>query len=45
MATITEESEVQLDSGMCSSDARSPEVKSLLPDDGDDEEEVHKLLF
>ncbi|XP_033328078.1 translocase of outer mitochondrial membrane 22 homolog mge [Megalopta genalis] len=29
----------QLDSGMDSSDARSPEVKSLLPDDEDDEED------
>lgn len=28
----------QLDSGMGSSDARSPEVKSLLPDEEDDEE-------
>ncbi|KAF7408252.1 mitochondrial import receptor subunit TOM22 [Vespula maculifrons] len=29
----------QLDSGMGSSDARSPEVKSLLPDEEDDEED------
>ncbi|XP_076667472.1 translocase of outer mitochondrial membrane 22 homolog mge [Andrena cerasifolii] len=29
----------QLDSGMGSSDARSPEVKSLLPDDEGDEED------
>ncbi|XP_076637415.1 translocase of outer mitochondrial membrane 22 homolog mge [Colletes latitarsis] len=29
----------QLDSGMGSSDAHSPEVKSLLPDDEDDEED------
>ncbi|XP_015519107.1 mitochondrial import receptor subunit TOM22 homolog [Neodiprion pinetum] len=29
----------QLDSGMGSSDARSPEVKSILPDDNDDEED------
>lgn len=29
----------QLDSGMGSSDARSPEVKSLMPDDDDDEED------
>lgn len=31
----------QSDSGMGSSDARSPEVKSLLPDDEDDEEVFH----
>ena len=31
----------QLDSGMGSSDAHSPEVKSLLPDDEDDEEVFH----
>lgn len=35
--TSVEEVE-QLDSGMGSSDAHSPEVKSLLPDDEDDEE-------
>ncbi|XP_015604411.1 mitochondrial import receptor subunit TOM22 homolog [Cephus cinctus] len=29
----------QLDSGMGSSDIRSPEVKSILPDDDDDEED------
>ncbi|KAK2582646.1 hypothetical protein KPH14_004925 [Odynerus spinipes] len=29
----------QLDSGMGSSDARSPEVKSLLPDEEDEEED------
>lgn len=38
MATITEEPE-QLDSGMGSSDARSPEVKSLLPADDDEEDD------
>lgn len=32
----------QLDSGMGSSDARSPEVKSLLPEEDDDDEEVYR---
>lgn len=36
----------QVDSGMGSSDARSPEVKSLLPDDGDeDDEEVCTIVL
>lgn len=36
----------QIDSGMGSSDARSPEVKSLLPDDeDDDEEEVYMIIL
>lgn len=39
MASV-EELDQQVDSGMGSSDARSPEVKSLLPDDEDDDEEV-----
>jgi len=39
MATITEEPEQQLDSGMGSSDARSPEVKSLLPDEDEEDED------
>jgi len=39
MASV-EELDHQVDSGMGSSDARSPEVKSLLPDDEDDDEEV-----
>lgn len=35
----------QVDSGMGSSDARSPEVKSLLPEDGDeDDEEVWTII-
>lgn len=34
----------QIDSGMGSSDARSPEVKSLLPDDEDDDEEEDESL-
>lgn len=35
----------QVDSGMGSSDARSPEVKSLLPEDGDeDDEEVLPIV-
>lgn len=44
MATITEQdNSEQLDSGMGSSDARSPEVKSLLPDDDEDDEEVRSI--
>ncbi|XP_060826864.1 mitochondrial import receptor subunit TOM22 homolog [Bombus pascuorum] len=40
MSRVEEVEEVeQLDSGMGSSDAHSPEVKSLLPDDEDDEED------
>lgn len=35
----------QLDSGMGSSDAHSPEVKSLLPDDEDDEEVKKALCY
>lgn len=45
MATITEEPELQLetlDSGMASSEAHSPEVKSLLPEDDDEEDEEVK---
>ncbi|XP_001600202.1 mitochondrial import receptor subunit TOM22 homolog [Nasonia vitripennis] len=42
MATITEEPE-QLDSGMGSSDARSPEVKTLLPFDDEEDEEDETL--
>lgn len=38
MTAVMEELD-QWDSGMGSSDARSPEVKSLLPDDEDDEED------
>ncbi|XP_032671016.1 mitochondrial import receptor subunit TOM22 homolog [Odontomachus brunneus] len=34
----------QVDSGMGSSDARSPEVKSLLPDDGDEDDEEDESL-
>ncbi|XP_012256399.1 mitochondrial import receptor subunit TOM22 homolog [Athalia rosae] len=34
----------QLDSGMGSSDARSPEVKSILPDDDEDEEEDESIV-
>ncbi|KAJ8680248.1 hypothetical protein QAD02_016035 [Eretmocerus hayati] len=47
MATLTEEtSELpeQLDSGMGSSDARSPEVKCLLPADDDDDDEEDETL-
>lgn len=36
MATITEEPEEQLDSGIMSDDVRSPEIKSILPDEDDD---------
>lgn len=36
----------QLDSGMGSSDMRSPEVKAILPDDDEeDEEEVVYSIF
>lgn len=36
----------QLDSGMGSSDMRSPEVKAILPDDDEeDEEEVFYLIY
>lgn len=42
MASV-EELDHQVDSGMGSSDARSPEVKSLLPDDEDDDEEVRAI--
>ncbi|XP_066601255.1 mitochondrial import receptor subunit TOM22 homolog [Prorops nasuta] len=38
MATLVEELE-QLDSGMGSTDVRSPDAKSLLPDEEDDEED------
>ncbi|KAF7989066.1 hypothetical protein HCN44_007376 [Aphidius gifuensis] len=38
MATI-EEIDVQEDSGMGSSDIHSPEIKSILPDDEEDEED------
>lgn len=38
MASVAEV-ETELDSGMGTSDVRSPEVKSLMPDD-DEEEEV-----
>ncbi|XP_012527290.2 mitochondrial import receptor subunit TOM22 homolog [Monomorium pharaonis] len=40
---VVEELDHQVDSGMGSSDARSPEVKSLLPDDEDDDEEDESL--
>ncbi|XP_043283384.1 mitochondrial import receptor subunit TOM22 homolog [Venturia canescens] len=40
MASIEEVEVVEiLDSGMGSSDVRSPEIKSILPDDGEDEED------
>lgn len=39
MATV-EEIDVQEDSGMGSSDVRSPEVKAILPDDEEDEEVI-----
>lgn len=44
MASV-EELDQQIDSGMGSSDVRSPEVKSLLPDDEDDEEEVRTIVI
>ncbi|XP_014209864.1 mitochondrial import receptor subunit TOM22 homolog [Copidosoma floridanum] len=47
MATITEEPELieqQLDSGMGSSDARSPEVKCLLPEEDEADEEDETVL-
>lgn len=34
----------QIDSGMGSSDARSPEVKSLLPEEDEDDEEVWMIV-
>lgn len=39
--TSVEEVDQSADSGMGSSDAHSPEVKSLFPDDEDDEEVFH----
>ncbi|XP_012216963.1 mitochondrial import receptor subunit TOM22 homolog [Linepithema humile] len=42
MASV-EELDHQVDSGMGSSDGRSPEVKSLLHDDEDDDEEDESL--
>ncbi|XP_058805275.1 mitochondrial import receptor subunit TOM22 homolog [Phymastichus coffea] len=44
MATITEEPSEQLDSGMGSSDARSPEIKSLLPDDDEEDDEDETII-
>lgn len=42
MATIEE---LDQDSGMGSSDVRSPDVKSLLPDDDEDDEEVISFVI
>lgn len=42
MASVAEV-ETELDSGMGTSDVRSPEVKSLMPDD-DEEEEVCQTM-
>lgn len=44
MASV-EELDQQIDSGMGSSDGHSPEVKSLLPDDEDDDEEVRAIVL
>lgn len=44
MATI-EEIDVQEDSGMGSSDIHSPEIKSILPDDEEDEEVITIIVI